>query len=199
MSSVDDRTAVARIRDAAMGLFADRGVAGTSVRAVADAAGVSPALVMHHFGSKDGLQQAVDEHCIAVVAEVVAASTEAVGAAEIAEAMQAAFAPAVDVLGYLARAISEGGPTGRAFVDRFLVMADETLGGMAQAGTLRDGVDDLPMLAAVSLAMDIGMFVLRPHLTEHLGGDLFSPGVYERWVELQSELFARGVLRQEES
>ena len=43
------------ILDAARSLFAQHGFSGTSVRAVAGAAGVDPALVHHYFGSKDDL------------------------------------------------------------------------------------------------------------------------------------------------
>src|SRR5436853_7823828 len=56
-----DLTAKARIRDAAMRLFGRDGVAASSLRAVARAAGVSPGLIVHHFGSKEGLIRAVDE------------------------------------------------------------------------------------------------------------------------------------------
>ena len=43
------------IRDAAATLFAARGYAGVSVREIAKAAGVDPALVMRHFQSKEKL------------------------------------------------------------------------------------------------------------------------------------------------
>src|SRR5881398_4274666 len=55
-----DLTSAARIRNAALQAFAAQGVAGTSIRDVAKAAGVSPGLVQHHFRSKAGLRQAVD-------------------------------------------------------------------------------------------------------------------------------------------
>lgn len=45
----------AGIGDAATALFAERGYAGTSVRDIASAAGVDPALVIRYFGSKEGL------------------------------------------------------------------------------------------------------------------------------------------------
>ena len=68
-----DVTAKARIRDTALWLFAQHGVAGTSLRAVAKEAGVSPGLVVHHFGGKDGLCRAVDE---AVVQRIELALSE---------------------------------------------------------------------------------------------------------------------------
>ena len=48
----------ARILAAARGEFAEQGWAGTTLRAVARAADVDPALVYHYFGSKEGLLDA---------------------------------------------------------------------------------------------------------------------------------------------
>ena len=60
----EDLTARARIREAAFRLFAAHGVEGTSLRAIAEEAGTSAALVMHHFGSKVGLVRAVDDAAV---------------------------------------------------------------------------------------------------------------------------------------
>lgn len=49
------RRTEARILAAARGLFAERGYDRTTIRAVAGAAGVDPALVMQHFGDKETL------------------------------------------------------------------------------------------------------------------------------------------------
>ncbi|USQ75881.1 TetR/AcrR family transcriptional regulator [Ornithinimicrobium cryptoxanthini] len=48
----------AEILAAALSLFAERGYAGTSIRAVAAGARVDPALVHHYFGTKEGLFRA---------------------------------------------------------------------------------------------------------------------------------------------
>jgi len=53
-------TSRARLRDAAIELFAERGFDKTSVKAIAEAAGVSPGLVIHHYGSKDELRRVCD-------------------------------------------------------------------------------------------------------------------------------------------
>ncbi|WP_055716669.1 TetR/AcrR family transcriptional regulator [Streptomyces torulosus] len=47
--------------DAAIKLFAQQGVRGTGVAAIAERAGATPSALIHHFGSKDGLVQAVLE------------------------------------------------------------------------------------------------------------------------------------------
>ena len=49
----------ARIAEAAGALFAARGYERTTIRAIAERAAVDPAMVMRHFGSKEGLFAAV--------------------------------------------------------------------------------------------------------------------------------------------
>lgn len=79
MRSASDLTARARIRDAALARFGTDGIAATSVRAVAADAGVSPALVVHHFGSKEGLRQACDDYVLDSIRSGGEAATEALG------------------------------------------------------------------------------------------------------------------------
>ena len=50
-----------------MRLFARRGAAAVTIRDIAAEAGVSPSLVIHHYGSKQGLREAVDNRAIALV------------------------------------------------------------------------------------------------------------------------------------
>ncbi len=54
-----ENTTVKRILDAAEVLFADKGFAETSLRAITSRAGVNLAAVNYHFGSKEALIQAV--------------------------------------------------------------------------------------------------------------------------------------------
>ena len=64
-----------QVLGAARALFAQRGFAGTSIRAVAGEAGVDPSLVHHYFGSKEQLFRAALEMPIdpeALVAQIVA-------------------------------------------------------------------------------------------------------------------------------
>lgn len=69
MSSFGDGTVVfadltdrARIREAALQHFAEAGYERATIRAIAQTAGVSPGLLRHHFGSKDGLRQACNDY-----------------------------------------------------------------------------------------------------------------------------------------
>src|SRR6266508_1453721 len=60
----EDLTARARIRDAALRLFAERGIEAATIRDIAKAAGVSSGLVRHHFGSKEALRDACDSYAM---------------------------------------------------------------------------------------------------------------------------------------
>ena len=52
-----------QVLDAAEVLFAARGFAGTSIRDIAAASGVSHPLIQHHFATKEGLYRAVFRRC----------------------------------------------------------------------------------------------------------------------------------------
>ena len=72
-SAPDDRTAIARIRDAAIDQWGRNGF-NVGLRSIAEAAGVSAALVIHHFGSKEGLRKACDDYIAEEVREAKSAS-----------------------------------------------------------------------------------------------------------------------------
>lgn len=105
----DDLTAKARIRNAALELFADYGETGTSMRAIAAAAGVTVGLVVHHFQTKDGLREAVEDRIVDLFAEAIERAPESGSARGVAAARDASVArmlaetPAV--VGYLRRAL----------------------------------------------------------------------------------------------
>ena len=62
-----------------MALFAERGFAGVSIRDIAGAADVSSSLVVHHFGTKAGLQAAIEARAIALVTDVLGQAAAAAG------------------------------------------------------------------------------------------------------------------------
>ncbi|MCC2336318.1 TetR family transcriptional regulator [Cellulomonas wangsupingiae] len=138
MRSVDDLTARARIRDAAMLRFGRDGF-GVGLRQVAADAGVSPALVLHHFGSKDGLREACDRY---VHDELRAVKSDALDRpagdvmAELAGTEQ--YAPLV---AYLVRVVLDGGPGAAAFVDGLVADTVAYLEHGERAGAVRPTSD----------------------------------------------------------
>ena len=70
-------SARAGLIEVAVGLFAARGYAGTSIRDIAQAAGSSVANVYHHFGNKEDLWLAILERSIRGLPELLDAATAA--------------------------------------------------------------------------------------------------------------------------
>ena len=61
-----------RIREAALDLFGERGLTGTTVRDIAGRAGVNVAAISYHFGGKEKLYRAVAENLVAGIEARVA-------------------------------------------------------------------------------------------------------------------------------
>ena len=58
-----------RILEAAVELFGTRGVAGTTTRAIAETAGVSTSLLLHHYISKDVLAADCEDYVVRTILE----------------------------------------------------------------------------------------------------------------------------------
>ncbi|MFF0815419.1 TetR family transcriptional regulator [Rhodococcus sp. NPDC003318] len=144
-----DLTTRARIRDAAIAVFGEQGFR-TGVRAVAAAAGVSPGLVIHHFGSKDGLRESCDAY---VLEAIRAAKTESLTRPSAAGLLQQLadveeYAPLV---AYLVRSYQSGGELARQLFDHIVATTEQYLADGVAAGTLRPSRD--PAARARYLAM----------------------------------------------
>ncbi|WP_306370367.1 TetR/AcrR family transcriptional regulator [Nocardiopsis sp. CC223A] len=140
MSSADasDLTARARIRDAAIEHFGRHGFKVT-IRAIAEKAGVSPGLVMHHFGSKDGLRKACDDHVFEIVHRVKKESVTADPAVSLQHVAHIEeFAP---LLAYAVRSFQEGGSVGLALYERMVADIRDYLAAGEAAGRIRPSRD----------------------------------------------------------
>lgn len=144
-----DLTATARIREAAIEQFGQNGLS-VGLRAIAEAAGVSPALVIHHFGSKDGLRKACDEYVAETIrigkTEAMRSAYPATWFAQLAEIET--YAP---LMTYLVRSMQDGGELARTMWRQMITNAEEYLDEGVRAGTLRPSRD--PKARARYLAM----------------------------------------------
>lgn len=200
-SSFDaDLTARARIRDAALRLFAERGFDAVSLREVARSADVSAALVVHHFGSLAGLRAAVDRHAVAllqaVFSEVEDANwSEPRAAVEFAAALERSLPPDSPLPAYLARLLTSDTEAASAVFHELYAVTAEALA--AQAGTLGP-TDDPEVRAAFLLANDLAVLLLRPRLREVLGVDPLSGEGLRRWSAVLMATYTEGILRKEQ-
>ncbi|GAB2494008.1 transcriptional regulator RaaS [Nocardiopsis aegyptia] len=135
----EDLTARARIRDAAVECFGRHGF-DVTVRTIAERAGVSPGLVLHHFGSKAGLREACDDHVRQSVRE---AKTEAVTSHDQQTFLQqmAEMEEYSDLLGYVLRSLQTGGPMAAALFEHMVEDIEEYLAKGEEAGAIRPSRD----------------------------------------------------------
>ena len=192
-----DLSASARIRNAALEGFALRGVAATSIRDVATAAGVSPGLVQHHFGTKDGLRAAVNEYVIAVAVETFAdlVSEDSPEAWQtMGDTVTAWVKDNAIALRYLARGLSEGDPDATKIFESLLEIAqDRWLAPLAEAGALRPGVDR-DWAAIHVFVFNLACVLFEPAISHHLPESFFSPQQLQRWNVATTELYRHALI-----
>lgn len=196
-----DLTARALIRDAALRLFAEHGPDAVSVRQIADEAQVSPALVLHHYGSKAGLREAVDAYAsdaFDVLLDVnnrddVVKRLAEGGSGWLAEAFAESFPPDSPLPAYLRRLMLSGDPAGerlfRQWYDATLLLLET----MTDEGVAAPS-DDPEVRAAFLLGADLALVLLRQPIANALGTDPFGTEGMTRWAEEVLSIYRDGVL-----
>jgi AcrR family transcriptional regulator len=180
----------ARIVAAARDEFADHGWAGTTIRAVARAADVDPALVYHYFGSKEGLLDAATNpplKWLESVAKVWTTPVDRLGAALIT-LLLAAWAD--DEVGPTLRAILQTAahePATREKLRRVVegnLMGVSELGGDERDRLIRSGLISSQMMGfalmryvwkiepIASMTDDEVIAAITPNLQHYVSGDL---------------------------
>lgn len=196
---MDDRTAKARIRDAAIECFAEHGLAGTTARKVAAAADVSPGLVIHHFGSMDGLRSACDEHVVATIRDYKTGAMAEGPGLDILGALR--HAPTESLMGYLATVLHDDSPRVSKLVDDLVADAEAYLQLGVETGMVRPSSDPRAR-AAVVVLWSLGALALHHHVQRILGVDLTDPDIVANqsitaYAAPAYEVFTEGIISQE--
>jgi AcrR family transcriptional regulator len=193
MVASEDLTARARIRDAALTLFAERGIDGTTIRDIAKAAGVSGGLVRHHFGSKEGLRDTCDTYALD---RLMAIKEQAILEGQLGNpGFMASVHPTVlGLYRYLARALLDGSAAAAGMFDEMVVITEQWLRRFVP-----DAPSDPRPYAAVLVAMQIGMLGMHEHLSRALGADILTPEGNLRMMRGSIDLHSRALLTPEQT
>lgn len=172
-SRLDDRTAVARIRDAAVQQFGREGFS-VSLRAIAKVARVSHGLVVHHFGSKDGLRRVCDDYVLGVVRDARQRATASSSAIAWLPQLVAVEELAPIAL-YVIRSLQAGGDLASSFVEDVVSDAEEYLAAGVEAGAVRPSRDPAARaryLAYQGLGTLLLCVTLRPEIRQDFSAGL---------------------------
>ena len=165
-------TARARIRDVALQMLAERGTEGTSLRKVAEQAGVSTGLVQHHFGSRAGLLQACDEYAIGTLLD--RAERAADGVADQPDLIRYVTTADPLALRYLCRALVERSPAASRLFNQGAELTERMLSENWPDRFPPDS-DRVRNAAAVMSAMHLGTLALHDQIAQRTGVDVLEP------------------------
>ncbi len=189
----------ARIVAAAREEFAEHGWAGTTIRAVARAADVDPALVYHYFGSKEGLLDAATnppQKWLENVAKVWTTPIEQLGAA-LLKLLLASWAD--DEIGPTLRAILQTAAHEPSTREKLRRVVEGSLMGVSELGSderdrlVRSGLISSQMMGfalmryvwkiepIASMAEDEAIAAITPNLQHYVDGDLTTGGKKLSW------------------
>jgi AcrR family transcriptional regulator len=190
-SAPDDRRTDAVIRDSAMALFAARGVEPVTIRQIAHEAGVSPGLVMHHYGSKAGLKAAVDRH-VSHLVEALVGELGHDGDGSFAAALAERLDRQPDLVAYVGRMLVEPGAGGDELFSRLFHVTLDSYAALRRSGAVRPSDDELAV-AAFLLVNDLAVVLLRDRLAALVGIDPFHGDGLVRWANVAIDVYENGL------
>jgi TetR/AcrR family transcriptional regulator, regulator of cefoperazone and chloramphenicol sensitivity len=166
----EDLTARARIRDAALAQFAERGYAGTTLKGIAEIAGFSIGLVQHHFGSKEDLRQACDTYARDTLGDLDSYGVTGGEINDPAFLAQMQHGPLMLVVRYVARAMVDGSSAAAEFFDSG-ADALEAFFSRTWPERFPPGSRRVRDAAAVMAAMHYSTLVLHEHIARRMGAE----------------------------
>ncbi|MFC6081980.1 TetR/AcrR family transcriptional regulator [Sphaerisporangium aureirubrum] len=187
--AAEDLTARARIRDAALRLFADRGIDGASIRDIAAEAGVSSGLVRHHFGSKEALRDACDSYAMNRLNHL---RDEMFPGGHLNAGLMVEVHPEALLLQrYLSRSMVDGSDAASAMFDEMVLLGERWLDQQDIT------VSDPRAYVAVLVAMQSGLYVMHEQLSRALGADVLGAEGHLRMSRGLVEFYSHALLSPE--
>jgi AcrR family transcriptional regulator len=193
----DDLTASARIRGAAMRLFAERGFDATSIRDVAAEAGVSSSLVVHHFKTKAQLKQATDAWLISALTSLLAELLEG-GNTDLTETVGSLgeiLGEEPELMSYMRRMLVDGGEAASGLFHGLVEATATVLAAQEAAGIVRPSVDARTR-AVFLIVNDLGAIILRDLVEQVIGVDPLGPAGLPQWGAVVMEVYTGGIYAQ---
>lgn len=192
----DDLTAKARIREAALAMFAADGFSGTSMRSIAARAGVSPSLVVHHFGTKTRLRDAVDDAVLDAFTSALKSVDPGGTPLEVSDRLNTAVTSVIgeqaSVREYLGRSLVEATESSQRLFDTLAETITDGLATLERRGVVRSGTDPTWRAHAV-LFLILGPVLLGRPIETRLRMDPFDPDIVSARSASHIDLLQHGL------
>lgn len=161
----EDLTAKARIRNTALDLYAQYGEERISLRAVASEAGVTLGLVQHHFKTKAGLREAVDQLVVDYFVETLRSVEAEKDPRKLAAARDAAVRRMLEanppVVNYVRRAVLEPSDEQMHLLDALIGLTRDEVATLRREGMAPTDRAESTQVVSV-LVRQMGDMLLQP-------------------------------------
>ena len=185
------RTTRDQLLSIATEMFAENGFAGTSLRSIAKQAEVSPALLVHHFGTKDALvKEAISKTLGDWVADEKAAMLD--DESHQVENWQSLAAKGATSLNFFKQALLAGGEYSQRLFNAAFLESEALLDEMQELGRLKD-ISDKQTIALMMTISGLGSVLFMSQIEHTLGGPISSDHVASRLVNANHEMMQDGV------
>jgi AcrR family transcriptional regulator len=187
----------AQLIEVATKAFARDGIAATSLRAIAKEAGVSPALVVHHFGSRE---QLIEDCIIKALGLWVSEKQEFVDVSLSTAVTK--WQGAIDKHGmklqFFRQVLLAGGVPANALFSRMVKETEMVVEAQIAKGQMRS-VENQKEIALLMTMNELAPLLLQSQLSDFLGESHLAPETKDRLSAARLELLTKGILRKPDS
>ena len=186
-SAIDSKE---RLIEVAIEVLAREGFASASLRMIAIEAGVSPALLVHHFGSRQKLIEEAIEAALGEWMESKDELTEIAGAS-LSDAIAQWPAAAQDgktKLEFFKQVMLAGGKPAEHLFHQMQLESRTRLEHFTKSGMMRE-IHDIDTAATLLAAYALAPLLLSGPMSKHLGAEFTDPKISERLAASSLELF----------
>ena len=177
----------------AVEMFAEKGFADTSLRAIAKRAEVSPALLIHHFGTKDALvKEAISKTLGSWVAGEKAVMLD--DESNQLQNWQTYMEKGATPLNFFRQVLLAGGEYSQRLFDAAVSESEVLLDQMQSVGRLRE-ISDKQTTALIMAVSGLGSVLLMSQIEKSMGGPISSDHVAKRLMNSNSEMLRDGIFK----
>lgn len=185
-----------QLLEAALSAVAERGAKGATVRLIAERAGVTPGLVIHHFKTKERLLAEVDDSVAQRLTDAMSVPDEvtdvAAGLSAVALQLSALIGSDASLRSYLRRAIADATPAGGRFLQHLIDLTVDSLRKAASPESTLPS-DERQWQAVQIISINLAATLLEPILRDIGREDPFTPRQVERRTAANVAFIARAL------
>ena len=177
----------------AVEMFAEKGFADTSLRAIAKRAEVSPALLIHHFGTKDALvKEAISKTLGSWVAGEKAVMLD--DESNQLQNWQTYMEKGATPLNFFRQVLLAGGEYSQRLFDAAVSESEVLLDQMQSVGRLRE-ISDKQTTALIMAVSGLGSVLLMSQIEKSMGGPISSDQVASKLMNSNNEMLRDGIFK----